>query len=64
MKRAIYVGKNPINIQVWNQGRQPDYILSYGMTGDYIGNTFIPDDKECPAFNIDPNPNVLYFPRH
>jgi len=60
MKRVIYTG-GPIRVEVWNQGQQPDYNLTYGMTGEYIGNTFIPDDKECPSFNI--KSKHFYFPR-
>lgn len=62
MKRAIYIGKQPLHVEVWNNGRQPDYILSYGATGDYIGNTFIPDDKACPAFNV--KPHLIYLPKY
>jgi len=50
-RRAIYIGK-PVNVEIWAEGRQPDYILSFGMTGDYIGDTFIPDDLGCPSVTI------------
>jgi len=59
-RRAIYIG-HPIEVEVWQHGKKPSAHVFYGMTGDYIGDTFISDDLECPSFNIESN--QLYFPR-
>ena len=55
-QRAIYIGSKPFLIKVWNTGRKKSSI-NFGTTGDYIGETFFPDDKDIQAFNL----NADYF---
>jgi hypothetical protein len=58
-KRAIYIGED-CPVEVWANHRRSNYILHYGMTGDYIGDTFIPDDKACPSVTL--KRRNFYFP--